>query len=114
MQIIVNNAIYIWDKIKLGKKNSKGYYELYLQESPKVMNRRKYPRLPIANACRGEEFAESVGESIHLKIDNFPLAHGKNLQGVIIRSSNNAGTYIVGCRMMQDNPEIEEYVKIKM
>ena len=105
------------------------------------MNRRKYPRLPIANtcdvslpavnksyagkmvnisaggfafACRGEEFAESVGETVYVKIDNFPLAHGKALQGVIIRSSNNAGTYIVGCRMLQDNAEIEEYVKIKM
>ena len=141
VQIIVNNAIYVWDKIKLGKKNASGCYELYLDESPKVMNRRKYPRLPIANscnvtltaagksfegkmvnisaggfafACRGEEFKEVVGEAVQLKIDNFPVAHGKTLQGVIIRSSNNAGTYIVGCRMLQDNPEIEEYVKIKM
>ncbi len=141
VQIIVNNAIYIWDNIKLGKKNSDGCYELYLEANPKVMNRRKYPRLPMANACdvtipavnksfsgkmvnisaggfafacRGEEFAESVGETVQLKIDNFPLAHGKSLSGVIIRSSNNAGTYIVGCRMLQDNPEIEEYVKLKM
>lgn len=68
----------------------------------------------FAFACRGDEFAEAVGETVHLKIENFPLAHGKTLPGVIIRSSNNAGTYIVGCRMLQDNPEIEEYVKLKM
>lgn len=141
VQVVVNNAIYIWDNIKLGKMNRSGCYELYLKESPKVMNRRKYPRLPIANACdvmlngvdksfvgkmvnisaggfafacRGDEFAECQGETVQIKIDNFPLLHGRPLRGVVIRSSNNAGTYIVGCRMMQDNPEIEEYVKLKM
>lgn len=141
VQIIVNNAIYIWDKIKLGKKNSNGCYEIYLKENPKVMNRRKYPRLPMSNlcdvtlqdinkvfdgrmvnisaggfafACRGDEFAEAVGQTVQLKINDFSVTRGKTLSGVIIRSSNNAGTYIVGCRMLQDNSEIEEYVKRKM
>jgi methyl-accepting chemotaxis protein len=141
VQIIVNNAIYIWENIKLEKSAHLGAYVLYLKENPKVMNRRKYPRLPMKNACeiillekdktfagsmvnisaggfafacRADEFAEVQGQSVAMKVDNFPLLHGQYIQGVVIRSSNDAGTYIVGCRMMQDNRDIEEYVKLKM
>ncbi|MBQ6812147.1 MAG: PilZ domain-containing protein [Agathobacter sp.] len=141
VHIIVNNTIYVWNDIRLGKRYGDGCYELVLTESPKVMNRRKYPRLPMSNscevtlqangedyhgrmvnisaggfafACRDEAFAEVVGETVHLRIHDFSLLKGKELSGVIIRSSNNEGTYIVGCRMMQDNTDILNYVKMKM
>ena len=141
VHIIVNNTIYVWNDIKLGKRYGDECYELVLTESPKVMNRRKYPRLPMSNscdvtlqangkdyhgrmvnisaggfafACSDEDFAEAVGETVHLRIHDFALLKGKELSGVIIRSSNNQGTYIVGCRMMQDNTDILNYVKMKM
>lgn len=141
VHVIVDNAIYIWNDVKLGKQDTQGCYLLKLEENPKVMNRRKYPRLPMRNtcqgtweedgtafngqmvnisaggfaiACRDERFAEAVGEQITLKIHDFDVLRGKTLTGVIIRSTNNDGTYIVGCRMLQDSTEILNYVHAKM
>ena len=141
VHIIVNNAIYIWNNISIGKKQADGCYDVLLEESPKVMNRRKYPRLPMANSCeillqaenetyrgkmvnisaggfafavKGEKFAEAVGENVQITIDDFALLKGKSLSGVIIRSSNNDGTYVVGCRMLQDNAEVQNYVNRQM
>ena len=141
VHVIVDNAIYIWNDIRLRINNAEGYYWLKLEENPKVMNRRKYPRLPIRNtcdgswdvdgatfagqmvnisaggfafACRDERFAEAVGEQINIKIHDFDVLRGKTLTGVIIRSTNDEGTYIVGCRLLQDSTEILNYVHTKM
>ena len=141
VQVIVDNAIYIWNDIKLRKNNSEGFYWVKLEENPKVMNRRKYPRLPMRNtcdgvwdsdrtafagqmvnisaggfafACRNERFAESIGEQITLKIHDFDTLRGKSLTGVIIRSTNDEGNFIVGCRLLQDSTEILNYVHAKM
>lgn len=141
VQVIVNNSIYIWNNIRLRKQTAEGYYGLILEENPKVVNRRKYPRLPMRNdcagtwsadgaefdgrmvnisaggfafACKDERFAEAMGEQINLRIHDFDLLRGKSLQGIIIRSTNDNGTYIVGCRMLQDNTDIMNYVKMKM
>lgn len=141
VHVIVNNAIYIWNDIKLGKQDSQGNYVLKLEDSPKVMNRRKYPRLPIRNTCNGswcadartfdgsmvnisaggfafackdERFADAVGEQITLKIHDFDVLRDEMLTGIIIRSTNDEGTYIVGCRMLQDNTDILNYVHTKM
>ena len=141
VHIVVNNAIYIWNNISVGKQDAKGNYLLKLEETPKVINRRKYPRLPMGNTCevvlqsvketyrgkmvnisaggfafavQGAKFADAVGENIQLRIDDFLLLNGKTLNGVIIRSSNNNGTYVVGCRMLQDNVDIQNYVNKQM
>ena len=39
---------------------------------------------------------------------------GEKLTGVIIRSTDDDGTYIVGCRMPEDNEDIMNYVKDRM
>ena len=141
VHVIVDNAIYIWNEIRLRKHNAEGYYWLKLEENPKVMNRRKYPRLPMRNTCTGNwyadgasfeghmvnisaggfaiacddpRFADAVGEQITVKIHDFDVLRGKWLTGVIIRSTDDKGTYIVGCRMLQDNNEILNYVHSKM
>ena len=141
--IYVDNAMYIWNNIhlKLDNTNNKNQYHLLLESNPKVVNRRKYPRLSMTNTCQihlpsngttclgrivnisaggfafshtGQEFADAIGEQVQVTIDNFPLLNGEALPGVIIRSSNNHGTYIVGCRMPEDNMEIKEYVKSQL
>lgn len=141
MHVIVGNAIYIWNNIRLRKHNAEGYYWMKLEESPKVMNRRKYPRLPMRNtcqgewvedgatfngqmvnisaggfafACRNERFEDAIGQQVSLKIHDFDVLRGKTLTGVIIRSTNDEGTYVVGCRLLQDNTEILNYVHAKM
>ena len=141
IHVIVDNAIYIWENIRLRKNNAEGYYWLKLEENPRVMNRRKYPRLPMRNTCEGswdsdgvgfvgrmvnisaggfafacmdERFADAVGEQITLTIHEFDVLRGKALTGIIIRSTNDEGTYIVGCRLLQDSTEILNYVHSKM
>ena len=44
-------------------------------------------------------------------IDDFALPEHNVIEGRIIRSSNNEGTYVVGCQMPEDNYAIMEYVE---
>ena len=124
-------------ELKDADKGDKGDYKLIVESNPQVFNRRKYPRMPLANPCvvtikgadkeysgkmvnisangfafavRDELFANSKGENVTVDIKNFDVLAGKVLTGCIIRSSNNEGEYIVGCRMPEDNENIREYV----
>lgn len=56
-------------------------------------------------------FASAKGRDISIAIDNFALTAHSVLEGRIIRSSENEGTYIVGCQMPEDNYYIMEYVE---
>lgn len=141
VRVIVSNAVYIWSKAKIikDKKDADRSYKVLLpEETPKVMNRRKYPRLSMENSCeiriksrnlilfgtminisaggfafscRAKELADAVGEQVELVIVGFDLLQEEALQGVIIRSSDNDGILNVGCRMPVDHVGIEEYVR---
>ena len=139
LRIVVDNVLYCWEEteIHVSKENEKGNYRLIVDKNPQVFNRRKYPRMPLSNACsirikgtdkayqgkmvnisangfafavREELFANSQGNNVVLKVEHFDVLEGLDLEGCIIRSSNNAGEYIVGCRMPQDNEAIKVYV----
>jgi len=144
VRVIVSNAVYIWNKVRVtkDKKDTGRSYKVLLQEeTPKVMNRRKYPRLAMENpceikikardmilfgrminisaggfafSCREKELANVVGEQVEIAIEGFELLKEEALQGVIIRSSDNGGVFSVGCRMSADHKEIEEYVRKRM
>ena len=143
IHIIVNNAMYEWTDIKLShvKKDGSSYYKFFINSNPKVLNRRKYPRLSMSNPCsivmgadkhsydckminisaggfafssEEREFAESIGKQVELTIHNFDLVDSKPLKGIIIRSTDDDGNYIVGCRMLEDNLQISEYVKARV
>jgi len=142
IHIIVNNALYIWkDSCVAADRNTSGHYMLVLSSRPEVMNRRKYPRLAMTNSCetlikgtahtaigklvnisaggfafavRDEAFKTAIGKEVEIKINAFELLKGEKLTGVIIRSTDDDGTYIVGCRMPEDNEDIMNYVKDRM
>lgn len=143
VSVVVNNSMYIWEDVVISKKDKtgEGHYHLFIETNPKVLNRRKHPRLAMRNdceiyvkaldktfkgkmvnisaggyafACSAPEFAQAVGQHIRLKIAEFQLLDGAELAGIIIRSSNDNGTYIVGCRMPEDNLEIQQYVESKL
>ena len=42
--------------------------------------------------------------------NSYIVVDGKVLQAIIIRCTDNRGEYIVGCRMLEDNEKIQEYV----
>ena len=139
LQAIVDNEMYSWDNIRIHKEQN--VYVLSVSGNPKVVNRRKYPRLSIQNSCqiilgpdatayRGTmlnisaggcaftvtdpAFATAPGKAMKVTIDDFSLLQGKPLEGIVIRSTNDEGRYVVGCRLIEDNDAICEYVKTKM
>ena len=139
LRIVVSNVLYCWENIGIvvSKDNEPGEYKLTIETNPLVYNRRKYPRMPLTYHCsvkvkdnnktyrgkmvnisangfalavKDEFFADAKGKDIAVEIDNFGLLDGSALEGTIIRSSNNSGVYIVGCRMPEDNVVIRDYV----
>ena len=136
---VVDNVLYCWNDITIHNVNAgeKGEFKLTIDANPQVYNRRKYPRMPLNNSCTigvdgtdityyghmvnisANGFAFSVndaafetmkGQNIAIRIDNFDVVEGKEIQGCIIRCSNDEGNYIVGCRMPEDSSEIKDYV----
>ena len=140
IQIVVNNAVYVWEEADIRHKSDESTYQVLLEGSPKVLNRRRHPRLSLSNECKitwkatnksfsgkmvnisaggfafcssESEFANCVGEMVELKIDNMDVLKDRALIGVIIRSTDNRGNYIVGGRLLEDDVEIMSYVNAR-
>ncbi len=140
LRIVVDNVLYCWNDVEIhhAKAEEAGEYRVFVESNPQVFNRRKYPRMPLTNMCvirmKGSDkpytgkmvnisangfafavkdklFADNKGQNVVVDIKNFDVLSGKELEGCIIRSSNNDGEYIVGCRMPQDSRVIKEYVE---
>ena len=140
LRIIVNNTLYNWKDAKITAVPQRGTdcYKLVTESNPAVMNRRKYTRMSISNtctvtfkdnkksynghmvnisangfafSCTDEVFADAKGKEIAISIPDFSIVSARNLTGVIIRSSDNDGEYIVGCRMPEDHLQIKEYIE---
>ena len=141
VQIVVNNTVYVWNRLELIHKSVDKRYQLLLEDSPKVLNRRKYPRLAMKNdcqitlksknntfngkmvnisaggfafSCTAPEFAACVGETVELKVADLDILSGKKIIGVVIRSTDNKGSYIVGGRLLEDDLVIRDYVKARV
>lgn len=141
-RIVVNNTTYTWQEVELIRdKERKDYYQLIVDGNPKVVNRRKYPRLGLSNACeisipakevaytgrmvnisaggyafkcKGADFSTMIGEAVQIEIKDFELPRCSTLSGIIIRSTDDQDTCIVGCRMLEDNADIRDYVNKKL
>ena len=119
---VVDNVLYCWNGIAIHnvKAGEKGQFKLTIDTNPQVYNRRKYPRMPLDNKCTisvdgtdityyghmvnisANGFAFSVndssfenmkGKNIVIEIDNFDVIKDKEIQGCIIRCSNDEGNY---------------------
>ncbi len=139
LRIVVDNTLYVWENVGIcpAKKDGKSAYKLVVETNPQVFNRRKYPRMPLLNTCnikvKGDDksyrgrmvnisangfafasreilFTEIKGQDVVVEVNDFEVLNGKVLEGCIIRTSNNDGEYIVGCRMPQDSEAIRDYV----
>ena len=139
LQISVANAVYSWDiaHVTIPRGVAKGVYQITVEGNPTVMNRRKYPRMPLHNKCTitfagtdqamdatmlnisgggfafkspDRVFMDAKGKHITLNIKAFALAEQSTLGATIIRCTDDEGTYIVGCRLDADDEAIAEYV----
>ncbi len=143
IKFTVGNVLYCWKDATIKpdtSKSSQGFI-VKVNSKPTILNRRKYPRLDVTNPCTitikgtGQKFtgkldnicangyaficndpffADSKGKIITVSIQNFEPTNGTELEGRIIRSSNNEGSYIVGCQMPEDNINIMKYVQNKL
>lgn len=139
LRIVVDNTLYKWEEVALypAGRGERGSYKILVDSNPQVVNRRKYPRMPLANRCeikvegsnttysgrmvnisangfafavREGAFAQAKGSNLTVVVKDFELLRDKALEGCVIRATNNDGEYVVGCRMPQDIESICEYV----
>ena len=138
LQVGVENVLYIWEKTSLSVHRN-GDVTISVEGNPSVVNRRKYPRLPLSNTCsilsenggkscsgalanisgNGFAFVVSAAEAtfrvkerVRLTVDNFAhIEPSGMLVGTVVRISNRGGTLVIGCRMDCDNPAVIQYVK---
>lgn len=138
ISIIVHNELYSWDGIVL-KKNKDSIYTAIIETNPRVVNRRKHPRMPIRNSCTvkleevdkeiggrmvnisaggfafstyATEIKDARGSHVKLHIRDFALeGEAAYLEGCIIRATDNDGQYIIGCRMLEEREDILKFVE---
>ena len=137
LQIVVDNVLYNWNDMTLTVQKD-GNVRIAVIGKPSVINRRKYPRMPMSNSCvlhreRGENCqanlvnisangfafmlpasyeAPEAKQHVRLTVENF--AHIDPvcvLEGTVIRCSTRDGHHVIGCRMPADNQKILRYVK---
>lgn len=135
VQIIVDNNVYGWDDTEVVYRDSK--YSIAVNGNPKVVNRRKYPRMPLKAACeirlsgsdhvcegqmlnisangyaiqtQDKAILDTKDTMITVHTKGFTFLEDMPLRGHVIRITDNEGTYIVGCRMLEDNKTIYDYV----
>lgn len=136
LQVVVANEMYQWDDVKPVVMDN-GRVKVVVEGNPKVMNRRKHPRMPMKNpisiwvgdredvsgrmvnisaggfaiASRDEVLKDAKGLHVKIQIHDFYMKSMSELEGRIIRVTDNDGEYIVGCRMYEERKDIMEYVK---
>ena len=142
LQVVVGNVLYCWQEAQIEPvSQATDQFVITLKSRPKINNRRKYPRLDLANPClihiaddtrtitgsldnlsasgfafltHDAFFADHKGTNITLEIQNFDLVQHNRLEGRVIRCSDNDGLYIVGCQMPEDDTIIRDYVERKL
>ncbi len=139
LEVVVDNNLYGWENVKL-VMNKNGKTQIFVEGNPKVINRRKYSRMPMRNKCvitirtgEGEidynghlvnisaggfafktseaGISDKKGLNVVLDVDGFEHVTKSKLEGTVIRITDNDGEYILGCRMFEDNMEIRDYVE---
>lgn len=133
----VNSGIYRWENVKLQEQKDRTV-TFTVVGNPKVSNRRKYARLPISRPCHfvlegydipllgtivnlsaggfaffssAEELKDAKGKILTANVDNLPELEGVDLEGSIIRITDHNGIYIVGCRMLYDQMDVQNYIE---
>lgn len=133
----VNSGIYRWENVKLQEQKDRTVTFTVIG-NPKVSNRRKFTRLPISRPCHflldgvdlpflgtivnlsaggfaffssAEELKDAKGKTLTANIDNIPELAGVDLEGSIIRITDHNGIYIVGCRMLYDQLDVQNYIE---
>lgn len=139
LRIVVESILYIWEGITIAPASKQGEhcYAITINSNPTVLNRRKYPRLPLFERCtvkllsdgksyegrmvnisaggfafstRNKDLENIKGQNIEIQVPNLKIPGCDVLEGHVIRISASEGQYVIGCRMPEDNLTIRDYV----
>lgn len=136
LTVVVNNTKYYWEQAEVVEV-SNNLFSVRVFGDPSVENRRKYPRLRIKNSCcistrdksslhgvmsnisaGGLSFVMTsnslnIGDLAKIKISNFDI--NKEITAVVIRETVlGVSEYQYSCRMLDDDLDIDAYVKSKL
>ncbi len=143
LRIVVDNVLYHWADVKISsaKGNDANCCIVTTSGNPSVLNRRKFPRMPLSNSCSitvkesdrtysgqmvnisaggfacnilSQDVEEIKEKTVKLSIPDFELPEARLLEGTVIRiTTNQDGTPTIGCRMSDDNIAICDFVNKK-
>lgn len=137
LAVVVHNEMYYWDEVQVFDEGNRRAV-IVIESNPKVLNRRKHPRMPLKRSCsitiegtgasfegklinisaggfafssRDKALKDAKGQNVMVNVQNLNLKYGSDLQGCIIRVTDNDNEYIVGCRIPEERTDIMEYVR---
>ena len=140
LQMILGNVLYLWADVTVAEFTEEGtaYYRVVTNANPRVMKRKKNPRLDISCPCeilidgsaktyRGKmldisangmaftaadpDFEAAEKKMITVTIPELPILGSSTVQACIMRCKKGSGEYILGCRLSENNLAIQQYIE---
>lgn len=140
LQMILGNVLYLWTDVTVSEFTEGGitYYRVITGSNPKVMKRKKNPRLDISCPCEilidgspktyhgkmldisangmaftatDPDFEAAEKKMITVTIPELPIPKARTVQAYIMRCKKGSSEYILGCRLSENNLAIQQYIE---
>ncbi len=140
LQMILGNVLYHWTEVTVSAVSEGGvtYYRAVTGANPKVMQRKKNPRLEIHCPCEvsidgsprtyhgkmldisesgmaftatDADFEAAEKKMITVNIPQLPIPKARTVQAYIMRCKKGGSGYIIGCRLSENNLAIQQYIE---
>lgn len=140
LQMILGNVLYHWTGVTVFAATEHGEpcYRVVTNANPKVMKRKKNPRLDIHCPCEividgspktyhgnmldisangmaftstDSDFETAEKKMITVTIPDLPIPKARTVQAHIMRCKKGSNEYILGCRLAENNLAIQQYIE---
>lgn len=140
LQMILGNVLYLWHDVTVAEYREGGAacYRVVTHANPKVMQRKKNPRLDIHCPCQvvidgragtyqgkmldisangmaftatDPVFETAEKKMITVTIPELPIPKARTVKACIMRCKKGSGEYILGCRLAENNLAIQQYIE---
>lgn len=139
LQMILGNVLYHWAEVTVSAVSEGGVtcYRAVTSANPKVMQRKKNPRLEIHCPCEvsidgssktyhgkmldisesgmaftatDTDFETAEKKMITVNIPQLPIPKARTVQAYIMRCKKGSNGYIIGCRLSEKNLAVQQYI----